>query len=92
MVGAAAGVNVDGAGAGVRVAEAEEGSVGAADRELAVIQFHQPKGQEAASAGADAPISSPPAAVRVITEAAIRFLSFNTRRTVHTAYAALHIE
>jgi hypothetical protein len=92
VVGAAAGADVDGAGAGVEAVGAADGSAGAGDWALAVIQFHQPKGQDAALAGADAPISSPPARVRVITEAVICFLFFSTRRTVPTAYATPHIE
>jgi hypothetical protein len=97
VAGTAAGDDVVGAeaakaGAGAEAVGVAEGITGAGDWALAVIQFHQPNGQEAASAGAEAPISSPPARVRVITEAVICFLFFSTRRTVPTAYATPHIE
>jgi hypothetical protein len=92
VVGALAGAEADGARAGAEAVGVAEGVTGAGDWALAVIQFHQPKGQEAALAGADAPISSPPARVRVITEAVICFLFFSTRRTVPSAYATPHIE
>ena len=87
MAGAAAGEDVEGAGVGEAVAlgVAEPG-------DLAVIQFHQPKGQESAPAGTEAPVSSPPARTRVIRGAAMNLLSFNTRRTVPTARATPHIQ
>jgi hypothetical protein len=91
-VGAPAGADVDGAGAGVGSVGVAEGLAGAGDWALAVIQFHHPKGQEAASAGAEPAVSSPPARTRVITGAAICLLSFRTGRTVPTAHATLHIE
>jgi hypothetical protein len=89
VAGAAAGEDVEGAGVGESVAA---GAAEAGDWAPAVIQFHQPKGQESAPAGAEAPISSPPARTRVIRGAAMYLLSFNTRRTVPTARATPHIQ
>ncbi|MCU1566235.1 MAG: hypothetical protein JWQ56_1172, partial [Pseudarthrobacter sp.] len=87
VAGAAAEADVEGAGDGVRGEAVADGVAEAGDWELAVIQFHQPKGQASAPAGAEAPISSPPARTRVIRGAAMYLLSFNTRRTVPTAHA-----
>ncbi len=89
MAGAAAGEDVKGAEVGEAVAA---GVAEAGDSALAVIQFHQPKGQESAPAGTEAPVSSPPARTRVIRGAAMNLLSFNTRRTVPTARATPHIQ
>jgi hypothetical protein len=74
--GAAAGADVDGAGAGVHDVEASEGFAGTWDWALAVIQFHQPNGQDAAPAGAEPAVRSPPARTRVTKGAAMCLLSF----------------
>lgn len=92
VVGAADGVDVDGAGAGVEAVGGVEGFAGAGDWALVVIQFHQPKGQEAAPAGAVPAVSSPPARTRVVKGAAICLLSSSIRRTVPIAYVTPHIE